>query len=123
LEASALQASPGHFCGCHGRFGNAWAAGPTRSGAAATSTARPASCGGDASTGASPVWRFGLDQTGADAIFAAGIYNFDARILGGFPERGLPAARGGAHGLAGQGRSVDHFLVIEREGFTLAESG
>jgi aminoglycoside 6'-N-acetyltransferase len=62
--------------------------------------------------------RFGLDRLGADAIFAVGIYDFNARSLGAFQNAGfrlfevVPAAS------PGRGGTVDHILVIEGESFT-----
>ena len=67
--------------------------------------------------------RFGLDELGADAIFAAGIYDFNARSLGAFRNVGFRPFDVVPTDSPGKGGAVDHFLVIEREGFTLAGPG
>jgi len=67
--------------------------------------------------------RFGLDQLGADAIFAAGIYDFNARSLGAFRNVGFRLFEVVPTDSPGKGGSADHFLVIERECLTLAAPG
>ena len=62
--------------------------------------------------------RFGLDRLGADAIFAAGIYDFNARSLGAFRNVGFRLFEVVPTASPGRGGTADHILVIEREGFT-----
>jgi RimJ/RimL family protein N-acetyltransferase len=62
--------------------------------------------------------RLGLDRLGADAIFAVGIYDFNARSLGAFRNAGFRPFEVEPTDQPGKGGTVDHLLVIEREGFT-----
>ena len=62
--------------------------------------------------------RFGLDRLGADAIFAVGIYDINPRSLGAFRNVGFRLFEVVPTTSPGRGGTVDHILVIEREGFT-----
>jgi len=62
--------------------------------------------------------RFGLDGCGADAIFAVGIYDFNVRSLGAFRNVGFRLFEPVPTDSPGRGGTVDHILVLEREGFT-----
>jgi len=61
--------------------------------------------------------RFGLDQLGADAIFAVGIYDINPRSLGAFRNVGFRLFEVVPTSAPGKGGTVDHILVIERRGF------
>jgi RimJ/RimL family protein N-acetyltransferase len=61
--------------------------------------------------------RFGLDRLGADAIFAVGIHDFNARSLGAFRNVGFRPFEAMPTQSPGKGGTVDHVLVIERRGF------
>jgi len=61
--------------------------------------------------------RFGLDRLGADAIFAVGIHDFNARSLGAFRNVGFRPFEAVPTGSPGKGGTLDHVLVIERRGF------
>jgi len=62
--------------------------------------------------------RFGLDRLGADAIFAVGIYDFNARSLGAFRNVGFRPFEVVPTSSPGKGGTIDHILVIDREGFS-----
>jgi hypothetical protein len=61
--------------------------------------------------------RFGLDQLGADAIFAVGIHDFNARSLSAFRNVGFRPFEVVPTYSPGKGGILDHVLVIERKGF------
>jgi RimJ/RimL family protein N-acetyltransferase len=61
--------------------------------------------------------RFGLDRLGADAIFAVGIHDFNARSLGAFRNVGFRPFEAVPTQSPGKGGILDHVLVIERSGF------
>ena len=63
--------------------------------------------------------RFGLDRLGADAIFAVGIYDINPRSLGAFRNVGFRLFEVVPTNAPGKGGTVDHILVIDREGFTV----
>lgn len=59
--------------------------------------------------------RFGFDRLGADAIFAAGIYDFNTRSLRAFWSVGFRPFEVVPTDSPGKGGTVDHILMIERE--------
>jgi RimJ/RimL family protein N-acetyltransferase len=61
--------------------------------------------------------RFGLDQLGADAIFAVGIHDFNARSLGAFRNVGFRPFEVVPTSSPDKGGILDHVLVLERKGF------
>jgi len=61
--------------------------------------------------------RFGLHRLGADAIFAVGIHDFNARSLGAFRKAGFRPFEAVPTHSPGKGGTLDHVLVIERRGF------
>ncbi len=61
--------------------------------------------------------RFGLDRLGADAIFAVGIHDFNARSLGAFQNVGFRLVEAVPTRSPDKGGTLDHVLVIERRGF------
>ena len=63
--------------------------------------------------------RFGLVTLGADAIFAVGIYDINPRSLGAFRNAGFRPFEVVPTSAPGKGGTVDHILVIGRDGFTV----
>lgn len=61
--------------------------------------------------------RFGLGGLAADAIFAVGIHDFNARSLGAFLNVGFRWFESVPTHSPGKGGTLDHALVIEQKGF------